>query len=315
MDREGQKDNKEKKGKKKMKITHRNIKKRKRKFEYLICMAYYFGDPTDITTHDYDLARKKKIMLSTLKCLANDPAMKNSLVVVYDDASPNKLSELEIFEQVTDRPAVYIQMEENTGCAEKENIFNHISVKFAKYMVRMDDDVILNKSIKYTLDVMKKIKNCGVITINCGILAYHSFWQNEKEYVDSKMIGNIWISPSKVFEDISYNDPTLGIFHDRDISYKMLYKGLRLLVARKPVGYHTRSGANTTTELRRQKALEFAAKNPLVSITLNSRKNPICEYIPKKENFFQTGFKKIGPCERAIEIVAELEKLIFEEKK
>lgn len=292
-----------------MKISYKNITPKK-KYKYIVCMAYYFGEPTDISKKsgkNRKVENKKEVALNTLKFLANDKAIDNALFFILDDASPNKLTQKEIFDQIKNRPTFHLTLKNNVGCAEKENIFNAIAIEFGDYIIRVDDDVTFENSLDHALKGLKKIKDIGVITINCDVLAYYAFRDNDKEYVDSKMIGNVWISPVEVFKKIGMTDPTLGYFHDRDLIYKMVYEGYRCIVSRKSKGIHQRSGAGISVEQRRKDAKYFAKRCPLVKISYNKKGNPICRYIPlNKKGFFDNEYIKIGACKKAKTIIKKI---------
>lgn len=298
-----------------MKIEYKNIRRGKSKYKYAVCLAYYFGKPTDISKNKKQPEKKKYVMLDTLECLINDKALKDSLFIILDDDSPIKIPSEEIFKITKRRPTIYFSMEENVGVAKKENIFNAISVNFSDYMIRIDNDIILKDSLEPALNAFKKIKNIGGVTINCGVVAFYTFQENpDKDYADSKALGNVFISPSEVFEKVSMNDPELGYFHDIDIIYKIIYEGYRCIVSRYPKADHKRSGANKTKNIRKKEAQLFTRKNPLVNIYWNKKGIPICRYTNRNKNLLQDGYKKIGPCKEAEQIIKEINKIIKRKK-
>jgi hypothetical protein len=256
-----------------LKPYHLDAHFERRKYKCVVGIGFYFsGFRIDARGAKKPISESKLFqpILHTIETLNSDAAIKNNFcLIILDDASPLKPSSL-ISKLSETNDVIHIQLKENRGIGDKENILQNIGIRLSERVFRLDADVALDSSIQPLFDAFESIPKLSCATINAGFMGYMLTRNCKYPYIRTAQVGNAIMYDSAVIRKIGFSDPRLKYFNDLDWVYRTWDLGMTSVMACGVTGKTLSSGCggSATTALRVADAEYLVSSNRSLSFCL-----------------------------------------------
>jgi|SRR3990172_1554285 len=238
-------------------------------YEYNIAVGYWLsGVKMDSKGNEkkIKIEKSKKILLDSLNALSR--SNKTALFTVLDDFSPICIPE--VLESIEGNPTIIVQLLQNQGVGQKENVLQSIAKNYSQFYFRFDADVKFNKCPIQSLRLaFMEIPKLGMAVINAGFLGAMTCGQKDgPPYTTIRgAVGNGSMIPTKIFDKAGYSDPTLRYFEDVDMAIRIYSQGYNIVMVKDAQGTTTQSGAGMDIGVRPIYAQYLSKINPSVDVT------------------------------------------------
>jgi GT2 family glycosyltransferase len=236
-----------------------------------------------------------------------DKLGKSVLLVIVDDNSPTKVPALSrIFKNY-----IIVALKENQGIGQKENLLETIATYHAKYLFRIDQDVMVTESVAPMFLAFEENKNLFCAGLNSGWMGGMIELNNPlAKYVDTVQLGNCVLEDTSLFHKVGFTDPKLKYFHDLDLFYRAKDHGFNLVMAMKSKGVtkSSRAAGTMSFEAMQNEAMYLERSNPSLYFYNNKEGKPIIRYekLHDVRTFFPREVKYIDSSELSLKILQAL---------
>jgi hypothetical protein len=203
---------------------------------------------------------------------------KKVLLLVIDDASPNKVDLSWIFNDYC-----IIELEDNVGIGHKENILETVAKYFAPFLFRFDQDVKIKGPIEPLFKAFEDMDDLFCAGIESGFIgAMYSRTYKDQEYVITPQLANGVMEKTSCFDIIGYTDPQLKYFHDLDLFYRAKDHGFKTAMVMESKGSAVASRAAGTMDMSKiqEEAKYLIESNKSLSYYVSKKGLPHIMYRP-----------------------------------
>jgi len=196
--------------------------------------------------------KRFKIMEATLGAMLEEAKSASLDVpfVIVDDCSPTSFPADRFEELLRDRPFAYVRLLENKGAGGKENVLQRVLGVRCQYVLRCDDDVLLNRfRYEEIAQGFEELKDAWAITSCITLYARMdaASLPESQRYFRSGSIADFVAMRSSVFGAVGYSDPALRSNEDGDLRLRCLAViGASCYVDRRLTGKAMPSGAGAS---------------------------------------------------------------------